>query len=399
MFEKYEKTKQKYPIKIWLPNESYLDNGAKTQAMNLANLPFVHKWVCLMPDTHQGYGMPIGGVLATDGVIIPNAVGVDIGCGMGFIETNIKKDKLNKKEYQKIIDDIGRAIPTGFKHHKKKQKNEMLDKAKNKFRKYGNKKLFDEFESAYTQLGTLGGGNHFIELQVDDQGTLGIMLHSGSRNFGYKISKYFNNKAKIEAQNMKHDIPENYDLAYLPEDSDLGKRFIDWMNLAMDFARENRKLMMDRVKEIINNYSKDINFEYTINAHHNYAKKEKHYGKEVWVHRKGAISAKKGEYGIIPGAMGSNSYIVEGLGNEKSFYSCSHGAGRKMSRRQAKKKYSVKETISDLKSKGILIGNKKHFKANDESRWAYKDIDFVINQEKDLIKPIKKLSTVAIIKG
>lgn len=399
MFVLYDKEKQLRPVKIWLENVEQLDRDCLQQALNLSNLPFIHKWVALMPDTHSGFGMPIGGVIACEGIVIPNAVGVDIGCGMGFIDTNIHKSELTENEYKNLVGQIMRDIPTGFNHHKNKQTSRVLAQSdKDNFYK-SNKDLYDEIDRGYYQIGTLGGGNHFIELQKDEKGFVSIMVHSGSRNFGYKIAKYYNQLAKELNKKWNSKVPVEYDLAFLPIDTPEGMEYIKWMNLALDFAWESRGKMMDIVKDKLSRHIPHIEYSNEVNAHHNYASLETHYGKEVWVHRKGAISAEKGKMGIIPGAMGSYSYIVEGLGNPESFNSCSHGAGRKMSREQAKKEFSVEKTILDLKEQGIILGKRKKSDVNDEVRWAYKDIDFVIEQELDLIKPIKKLKTLCVIKG
>ncbi|MBO8137667.1 MAG: RtcB family protein [Desulfotomaculum sp.] len=395
MFIVYDPKKQKYPIKVWLKNIDQLEETCLQQAVNLAKLPFLHKWVALMPDTHAGYGMPIGGVIATKGVIIPNAVGVDIGCGMAFIETNIHKSEVTNKELSFLVSRLMKNIPTGFKHHKNKKPCSVLDK----FQAGGPRELLAEINRGYYQVGTLGGGNHFIEIQEDEGGMICVMLHSGSRNFGLKIANYFNNLAGELNKKWKSDFTVKSNLSYLPTDSRDGKSYIQWMNLALDFARENRVQMLNIVKHELVNIFPNIKFKNEVNSHHNYASLEYHYGKEVWVHRKGAIRVREGELGIVPGAMGTYSYIVRGRGNKESFYSCSHGAGRKMSRKKAKEMYPAEKTINDLKERGIILGKNKKSDVSDECRWAYKDIDFVIGQELDLIEPLKKLKTLAVIKG
>ncbi len=403
--------KTKVPIKIWLQDESKVENSCLEQAYNLSNLPFLHKWVSLMPDTHTGMGMPIGGIIATEGVIIPNAVGVDIGCGMGFMGTDIRVSDIkdiktgNGSFIQAIVGDILRNIPVGFNHHKQAKDCLTLDMAKNEMNKYeNNAELISEMEAGYFQVGTLGGGNHFIELQEDDEGYLGIMLHSGSRHFGKKICDLFQHKAKALNQRWFSEVPDHYRLAFLPVDTDEGRQYINWMNLALDFAAENRQKMMLAVKEILNRYITkftDIKYSYTleINCHHNYAAMEHHYGKNVWVHRKGAIRARKGDMGIIPGAMGSYSYIVEGLGNEMSFHSSSHGAGRLYSRTAAMANFSTEEVMLDLKESGVVLGKHNKKDVADESRFAYKNIDEVMENQKDLVKPIKRLKTIGVVKG
>lgn len=415
MFTIFRPHEQKWPIKVWLENEGQMEGECLQQAKNLSNLPFLHQWVVLMPDTHPGYGMPIGGVIATENVIIPNAVGVDIGCGMNFIQTNIPVEQLmtintpNGKLAQAMVGDILRNIPTGFEHHKTRQECRSVIRFREEMSLDESlsmpQELVRELEDAHYQVGTLGSGNHFIELQTDDRGLLGIMIHSGSRNIGYKICNYYNDHAKALNRMQHAAVPAEWNLAYLPLESRLGKEYICWMNLALDFAKENRAHMMsavvDMVRHLAGKYAgiKDIHLEEPICCHHNYAAFEEHYGKMVWVHRKGAIRAGKGELGIIPGAMGTYSYLVEGLGNPESFQSCSHGAGRRMSRHEAKQKFSVQETISDLNELGVFLGKERRGDVSEETRFAYKDIDFVIANELDLIKPKRRLKTIAVVKG
>ncbi|KAF1084002.1 RNA-splicing ligase RtcB [Sporotomaculum syntrophicum] len=415
MFTLYNPKDQKWPIKVWLENAGQLEEDCLRQAKNLANLPFIHKWVALMPDTHSGYGMPIGGVITTRDVIIPNAVGVDIGCGMIFVQTNIPVEPLvtiatpHGKLAQTIINDIMRDIPTGFAHHKSKRAclaaSDFLRKLSPEQRESMSQEMLANLDNAYFQVGTLGGGNHFIELQTDEQGYLGIMVHSGSRNVGYKICNYFNDRARELNRREHAPVPLEWDLAYLPTGSKLGMEYIRWMNLALDFAKENRarmlQVVMEKVSAKVGKYAriKDIEFSEPINCHHNYAAFEEHYGERVWVHRKGAIRAEKGEMGIIPGAMGACSYLVTGKGNPESYNSCSHGAGRRMSRSTAKKQFPVQDTIDDLKSLGVFLGKQKKYDVGEESRHAYKDIDFVISNELDLIEPKCRLKTIAVIKG
>lgn len=410
MFVKFEKN-EGMPIKIWLPAIEDMDDTCLRQANNLSKLPFLHKWVALMPDTHAGMGMPIGGVIATKDVIIPNAVGVDIGCGMAFVGTNILVDEVKDIETDNgtiinaITNDILRNIPVGFNHHKNKQQCNTLDKALLEFDKYEKEtKLLDQLESGYFQVGTLGGGNHFIELQVDDDGYLGVMIHSGSRNFGKRVCDTFNKKAKELNQKWHSNVPEEFKLAFLPTDTEEGKGYIDWMNLALDFAYENRERMMNAVKEILEKWIKkysslDVNYTTEINCHHNYAAIENHYDKNVWVHRKGATRARMGELAVIPGAMGSYSYVVSGLGNEMSFCSSSHGAGRRYSRKTAMSSFSTEEVMIDLKNQGVVLAKHNKDDVAEESRFAYKNIDEVMENQKDLVTPIKRLKTIGVIKG
>lgn len=398
------------PIKVWLESKDEIEDACMEQAINLSNLPFAFRHIVLLPDCHMGYGMPIGGVLAAEGHIIPNAVGNDIGCGIAFVHTNVPARLLNEIQTgngtlaERIVGDIMRTIPTGFNHQKKPQKSTVLDE----FEPPSSPRmaaLEKEIERAYHQLGTLGGGNHFIELQTDDEGKLGIMVHSGSRNIGLQICRAFNKEAqKINAKESS-PVPRQWQLAHLATDSPEGKAYIKWMNMALGFARENRHLMMERVQAIVfDNLAKyagigDVQLALDINAHHNYAARENHFGKDVWVHRKGAIRARQGEHGIIPGAMGSYSYIVKGKGNPESFHSCSHGAGRVMSRNEAIKQFDVQEVVEDLKARNVTLGKRKRSDVAEESRWAYKDISEVINQQLDLMEPVLRLRTVAVVKG
>lgn len=401
----------KKPIRIWLPDESSIEASCLEQAYHLAQLPFIHKWVCLMPDTHTGMGMPIGGVIATNDVIIPNAVGVDIGCGMAYSETNIKyediKDILtgNGTILQGIIGDILRNIPVGFQHHKTVMPSYSLDQAFEELEIYEqDAELLGQLEAGYFQIGTLGGGNHFLEIQLDENGYLCIMIHSGSRHFGKSVCDYFHNKARNLNKKWYSSVPDDYRLAFLPVDTVEGKQYINWMNLCLQFAKENREKMLLAVKAIfekwIGKYTQlSLTFSNEINCHHNYASLENHYDKNVWVHRKGAVRAKNGELAVIPGAMGSYSYVVKGKGNPESFYSSSHGAGRSYSRKGAMNTFSCEEVMLDLKQQGIVLGKKNKLDIAEESRFAYKDIKMVMNNQLDLITPIKKLKTIGVVKG
>lgn len=365
--------KNKKPVKVWLNNPGDLEESCLQQALNLAELPFIHKWVALMPDTHMGYGMPIGGVIAARGAVIPNAVGVDIGCGMVFFKTNIPVRLIRECKtgqgtlVEAITKNILRDIPVGFSHHQKMQESAYLSAilaSRSEFsRELDRHPQLAElcFPSAFKQLGTLGGGNHFIELQEDEEGELCVMLHSGSRNVGKQVCDYFNKVARMLNERWETRIPPSYQLAFLPVDDDAGQSYLRWMDMSLNFARENRDRMKERVKSIIlrlvTRYTDfgDLEFGMEINAHHNYAALENHYGEDVWVHRKGAISAREGELGIIPGAMGRTSYIVKGLGNPESFCSCSHGAGRKMGRRKALATYSEREVLKELNNQAVIL--------------------------------------------
>ena len=411
MFILFKREEQLVPIKAWLGGKEDLEETCLQQALNLANLPFAFRHIALMPDTHSGYGMPIGGVLASSEVIILNAVGVDIGCGMGFVHTNVPAKLLREVKTsqgtlaQNLVGQIMRDIPQGFDHHKVPQKSEFLDQYPvQKLYHYGRGKL-PAIDEAYRQLGTLGGGNHFIELQEDDQGYLGIMVHTGSRNVGFKVANYFNRLAKDLNARMKSDVPPVFDLAYLPLETKEAQGYLEWMDFALEFARHNRKKIMGRVQEIVRQglarYAgiKEVEFSKEVNAHHNYAALEHHFGQDVWVHRKGAIRARQGELGIIPGAMGSYSFIVEGLGNPESFCSASHGAGRVMGRKEAVRTYGVEEVLADFKKKDVVLGKRQKRDTPEEYYKAYKDIEDVMEKQVDLVKPVLRVKTVAVVKG
>lgn len=416
MFVLYEPD-QRIPIKVWLADRSDLDPACLEQATHLAMLPFAHSHVALMPDCHSGYGMPIGGILATRGVVVPNAVGVDIGCGMAFLQTNIPAALLREATtpsgtlLQAIVGAVLRSIPVGFAHHSDPQPCSVLDRALDSADGFrgrlveGPDELVAEIEAGYYQVGTLGGGNHFIELQEDENGLVAIMLHSGSRNFGYKICRYFNRRAQELNKQWYSSVPPEWDLAFLPVDTKEGQQYLAWMLLAQDFARENRERIMFKVQEVLFNmvrkYAGFAGIEETmsVNCHHNYCTLEHHFGQNLWVHRKGAIRVRHGELGLIPGAMGSPSYVVRGLGNPESFCSCSHGAGRSGSRRQAMKTYSVQSVLEDLRAQGIVLGKHNKTDVAEECRWAYKDIEQVMAQQGDLVEVVKRLKTIAVVKG
>lgn len=399
------------PVKIWLENESDLEQGCLEQARNLSRLPFLYKWIALMPDAHQGMGMPIGGVIAAVDTVIPNAVGVDIGCGMCYVSSDVPAHVLKIPAggegtlLQALIGDILRDTPVGFAHHSAPCPSRTLDGARKKARDYRScQTLWPQIEAGYRQIGTLGGGNHFIEIQEDEAGMTALMIHSGSRNFGKRICEYFHGKALQLNRKMGSSLPESWRLAYLPAASEEGKEYILWMRLAMDFAMENRACMMERVRRMLENRVKrhagrSPSFGEEINCHHNYASLEEHYGRRVWVHRKGAVRARRGEKALIPGAMGSFSYVAEGLGNPESFHTSSHGAGRLYSRKAAVKKFAAEEVLRDLKETGVVLGKHNKRDVAEESRFAYKDIDGVMDCQRDLVRPLKKLRTVGVVKG
>ena len=381
------------PVKIWTND---VEESAMRQIENLTTLPFLHHHVAIMPDVHTGMGMPIGGVLACDGAVIPNAVGVDIGCGMCAVKTNWKVEDLPPHVIRKeIMKGIRARIPLGMDHHKEAQDAKYLPQGHN----------IDKMEivkrrqiSILHEVGTLGGGNHFIELQKDEEGNLWIMIHSGSRNLGKQVGDYYNKIAASLNEKWHSVVSPEIRLPFLPHGTREFGAYWNEMKYCIDFALCNRRLMMERIQEVIADSLKGIEFEPMINIAHNYAAFEHHFGKDVIVHRKGATLAREGVIGIIPGSQGTASYIVEGLGNPDSFCSCSHGAGRVLSRKAAIKTLDMAADVRNLDAKGIIHAIRCQDDMQ-EASGAYKDIDTVIANESDLVKVKTKLLPIAVIKG
>ena len=383
-------TTEKLPIKLWLDD---IEDGALEQARNLANLPFAFHHISIMPDSHQGYGMPIGGVLATQDVIIPNAVGVDIGCGMCAVKTSLTE--IDTDVLKQIMGQIRKTIPVGFSRHKE----DNSDNGRLMPSGFSTCPIVDsEFNNALTQIGTLGGGNHFIEIQKGSDGHIWVMIHSGSRNLGFKVANHYNDVAKKLNDKWKTSVPKEHDLAFLPLETPEGQSYISEMNYCVEFALANRKLMMDRVEQAFYDLAPDHFFENEnmVNIAHNYASMENHFGKNVMVHRKGATLARENTIGIIPGSQGTKSYIVKGLGNKDSFESCSHGAGRKMGRKEAQRTLSLEDEQKKLEG---IIHSVRNVKDLDEAPGSYKDIDVVMNNQKDLVDILVELTPLGVIKG
>lgn len=383
---------EKIPVKMWLED---IEDGAMEQIKNLANLPFAFKHIAIMPDSHQGYGMPIGGVLATKDVIIPNAVGVDIGCGMCAVKTSLTE--IDTETLKKIMGEIRKAVPVGFNKHKEWQDYKLMPIFDDEY--ISGSIIEKEYINALKSIGTLGGGNHFIEIQKGSDEYIWIMIHSGSRNLGKQVADHYN-KLAIKLNELWYadsGVPKEWELAFLPIESEEGKAYIREMNYAVEFAFANRKLMMERC---IESFAKFVDFkpEPMINIAHNYARLENHFGHNVWVHRKGATLADINTIGIIPGSQGTKSYIVKGKGNIMSFKSCSHGAGRKMGRNQAQKNLNLKEEIKKLDDQGILHAI-RGVKDLDEASGAYKDIDIVMKNQEDLVEILVELTPLGVIKG
>ncbi len=381
-------TTEKIPIKLWLYD---IEHTALEQAKDLANLPFAFRHVPVMPDAHQGYGMPIGAVLATENEIIPNAVGVDIGCGMCSIKTGL--NHLDRNKLEKIVSTLQRTIPVGFNHHDEKQDSRWMPDLHG----LSLPVVEREYESATYQVGTLGGGNHFIEIQSGSDNHIWIMIHSGSRNIGLQVARHYHNLAKNITQKRDKKIPK--DLSYFVKNVDKEfESYTNEMNYCIQFARNNRLLMMERVKEAFIDIAGDVTFSDFINKPHNFAAVENHFNKKLIIHRKGVTSAKRGEKGMIPGSQGTHSYIVIGKGNPETFESCSHGAGRVMSRTKARKTLNLKNEQQQLEEKGIMHAVKTRNDL-DEAPSSYKDIKEVMASQEDLIEIDIELSPLAVIKG
>ena len=385
------------PVKIWTRD---IDLKSIDQLKNVARLPFVFHHVAAMPDVHAGMGATIGSVIATKGAVIPAAVGVDIGCGMLAVRTNLTKHTFNERKLQRLMQEILFRVPVGFAQRSKENTRwkscEPFEEPLKEILSHEPTMLDPMVKSEWhAQLGTLGGGNHFIELTADEEERLWIMLHSGSRGIGNIMASFFIARAKTLAKENGEELPDIY-LASLKE----GTEDFDWYmkaaHWAQDYAMANRQIILEDVLEALRELKPSTELEGEIvNCHHNYVAQEEHFGETIWVTRKGAIRAGLGERGIIPGSMGACSYIVEGLGNEESFCSSSHGAGRKMSRTEAKKRFSV----NDLKAQTKGVVCRKDAGVLDEIPKAYKSIEAVMAQQSDLTKTIHELKQILCIKG
>ena len=391
----YEELKfsTKSPVLSWANHE--LGGQEIQMAKNVASLPFVFKHLALMPDVHLGKGALVGSVIATKEAIIPAAVGVDIGCGMGAIKTPFRSEQLEGK-LKKIRQDIEAAIPTGF------NENKDVEKAVTNWQNWRDFKdlhrgVQDLQGKAMKQLGSLGGGNHFIEVCLDEENQVWLMLHSGSRNIGNKLAQCHISTAKQIRKMAGEKLPDP-DLSYFVTGTPEFKAYWRDLQWAQEYARYNRNVMMARFKRIVEKHlvgGKATKPLLEVNCHHNYAEKEIHFGEEVYVTRKGAVRAQQEDYGIIPGSMGAKSYIVKGKGNVQSFCSCSHGAGRLMSRNKAKKAY----TLDDLIKQTEGVECRKDGGVIDEIPSAYKPIEKVMENQSDLVEVVATLKQVLCVKG
>lgn len=393
------------PVKAWTKGVPFEDEARK-QVMNVASLPFIHKWVAIMPDVHCGKGATIGSVIPTDKAIIPAAVGVDIGCGMMAVKTSLNANDL-PDNLGHIRAAIEKAVPHGRSDNGGRNDRGAWGKIPRRV-EVAWSSLADEFAvisgkhpkvsraNHMSHLGTLGTGNHFIEVCLDENDDVWFMLHSGSRGIGNRIGSYFIELAKADMRTWHINLPDK-DLAYLPEGTDHFKDYVQALDWAQRFAMLNRQVMMahvvDAVREVIPK-AFEAHVE-AVNCHHNYVERENHYGKNVWVTRKGAVRAREGELGIIPGSMGARSYIVRGKGNAESFCSCSHGAGRVMSRSEARRRFSIDDHVAATKG----VECRKDMDVIDETPAAYKDIDAVMNAQRDLVEVVHTLHQVVCVKG
>lgn len=386
---------QRLPVKIWTDD---IDFETQQQLSRVANLPFVFKHVAAMPDVHLGKGATVGSVIATDKAIIPAAVGVDIGCGMNAVRLSLKAKDL-PDNLRTIRSGIESVVPLGAGGaHRNAQiagGSDIAMRLSDIFEKHPKLAKRVKLDGFAKQLGTLGSGNHFIELCLDENQDVWIMLHSGSRGIGNKIGMYFIELAKREMEKWMIHLPDR-DLAYLSEGSDYYNDYIEAVSWGQDYARLNRAHMMQAVIKVLEKELPKFTItQEAINCHHNYVEKENHFGKNLWITRKGAIRARKDDLGIIPGSMGAKSFIVRGKGEPDSFCSCSHGAGRRLSRTAATKTFSVADLVEATKG----IECRKDKGVIDEIPMAYKPIDSVMENQTDLVEIVHTLKQIVNIKG
>ena len=386
------------PVRVYTGE---VEASARQQLVNLSQLPIVHHHVAAMPDVHTGIGATVGAVIATHRAIIPAAVGVDIGCGMLAARTSLTANDLDEGRLKRVFDQISRDVPVGRNQHKEARA--LTDAAKpfgRNLRKILEKhpqleKRFPRTQNWVCQMGTLGGGNHFIEACLDEAGRVWVMLHSGSRGIGNAIGTYFIELARRDAERNQLWLPDR-DLAYFEEGAEHFGEYVEAVGWAQSYAAANRHAMAELVLDAMRRHLPPfVVTDEAVNCHHNYVERERHYGADVWVTRKGAIRARAGDLGIIPGSMGARSFIVRGKGSEESFQSCAHGAGRRMSRTQARKEYTARDVVEQ--TQGVVC--RKDHGVVDEIPGAYKNIDEVMANQSDLVEVVHTLKQVVCVKG
>lgn len=386
-------------VKAWVDGVEF-DRNSQDQVQNIAAMPFIHKHVAIMPDVHLGKGATIGSVIPTTDAIIPAAVGVDIGCGMCAVHTSLTAEDL-PDNLDSIRGRIEHAVPHGRAGWDNAKMPSTVIKAWDSHLRIGFDALLEKHNKVLRKtnnmnhLGSLGGGNHFIEVCLDEHGSVWVMLHSGSRGVGNAIGRYFIEKAKKEMERHYIRLPDA-DLAYLVEGSEHFDDYVEAVGWAQSFARVNRDVMLERVMRVLHDALPPFTVvDHAVNCHHNYIAKENHFGKNVWVTRKGAVRAREGDLGIIPGSMGARSFIVRGKGNADSFHSCSHGAGRVLSRSKAKELVSVDDHAQALEG----VSCRSDASTLDETPKAYKNIDDVMAAQDDLVEVLYTLKQVLCVKG
>ena len=397
-----EITTGRVPVKIWTPS---IEGTARKQLENIASLPIVHGHVAAMPDVHAGIGATVGSVIPTKAAVVPSAIGVDIGCGVNAVQLSLTAKDL-PESLSRIRSAIELAVPVGFDTHRSANVGDEERKRRAKEMRQGLAKIVErnprigsmqkDFQETWLkQLGTLGGGNHFIEVCLDESQNVWVMLHSGSRGIGNVIGRYFIERARREMEKRDVHLPDR-DLAWLDEGTPLFGDYVEAVHWAQDYAVENRREMMKAILEALKPHLPPFRIVgEAINCHHNYVAREHHFGENVYVTRKGAIRAGKDEMGIIPGSMGARSFIVRGKGNPESLCSCAHGAGRLMSRGEAKRRF----TAEDVKRQTAGVECRKDEGVVDEIPGAYKSIDEVMANQSDLVDVVHTLRQVVCVKG
>lgn len=393
------------PIKVWT---DHVEDTALKQLKNLARLPFIAgNGVACMPDVHAGIGSTVGTVIATEKALIPAAIGVDIGCGVNAVRLSLRASDL-PESLKAIRDQIERDVPLGAGGDHKRTKGYVppghesgtgvhpLWQEYQRVKPFGDDDHSRGFERAWFQLGSLGSGNHYIEICLDENEDVWVMLHSGSRGTGNEIGRRHIAKAKENMEKFFISLPDS-DLAYIPEDTEDFNKYVESVNWAQNWALENRRVMMEAtIAALRRHIAKPFAITHeAVNCHHNYVEKESHFGRNLWVTRKGAIRAREGDLGVIPGSMGTRSYIVRGKGNPESYCSCSHGAGRVMSREKAKKTFTLADLVEQTKG----IECRKDAAVLDEIPGAYKSIEAVMANQTDLVEVVHVLRQVLNVKG